>query len=95
MSELENLTVTLPAEMLAAIKTAVARGDYSSTNEVIGEALRKWKLEQSLQQRELSALRADIEIGLDDITAGRLTEFDPDSIIERGRTLLAGRAPSA
>ncbi|MCW5625815.1 MAG: hypothetical protein KIT73_13975 [Burkholderiales bacterium] len=62
---------------------------------MIAEALRKWKLEQSLQQQELSALKADIEIGLDDIAAGRLTDFDPESIVERRRALLTTRAPSA
>lgn len=31
MSELEDLTVAVHTEMVAAIKAAVAKGDYSST----------------------------------------------------------------
>ncbi len=35
MSEIERLTVTLPAEMAAVVKSAVETGDYASTSEVV------------------------------------------------------------
>src|ERR1700756_2851144 len=40
MPDIERLTVTLPSDMAAVIKGAVADGDYASTSEVVREALR-------------------------------------------------------
>ena len=94
MPTIERLTVTMPTEMAALIKAAVKEGDYASTSEVIREALRDWNVKRSLKLGELEALRADIDKGLADLSAGRVTDFDMDKIIERGRRLLAGRSPS-
>jgi antitoxin ParD1/3/4 len=93
MAEVERLTVTMPTEMLAALKAAVDGGDYASTSEVIREAVRDWKMKRALQMQEFAALKADIDQGLADVAAGRVTEFNADKIIERGRKLLASRSP--
>ena len=95
MPTIERLTVTMPAELAALVKAAVKDGDYASTSEVIREALRDWKVKRSLKIGELEALRADIDKGMADLSAGRVADFDMDKIIERGRKLLAGRSPSA
>ena len=95
MPEIERLTVTLPAEMAATVRSAVETGDYASTSEVIRAALRDWKVKRALQIEELSALRADIDAGLADLAAGRVKKFDAARIVERGRKLLAERASSA
>jgi len=95
MSSIERLTVTMPADMAAAIKTAVAGGDYAYTSEVVREAIRDWKAKRALQLQELVALRADINQGLADVAAGRVQDFDVAAIIERGRKLLAARSTSA
>jgi antitoxin ParD1/3/4 len=94
MPEIERLTVTLPAEMAAVVKGAVESGDYASTSEVIRAALRDWKLKRATQIEELAALKADIDVGLADIAAGRVKDFDPARVIERGRKLLAARSDS-
>lgn len=95
MSTIERLTVTMPADMAAAVKDAVEGGDYASTSEVIREALRDWRTKRALQLQELAALKADIDKGLADVEAGRIEDFDPARIIERGRKLLAARSRSA
>jgi antitoxin ParD1/3/4 len=95
MAEIERLTITLPHEMAAIVKSAVDAGDYASSSEVVRAALRDWKLKRALQLDELAALKADIDIGLADIKAGRVREFDVDRILERGRQLLASRSASA
>jgi antitoxin ParD1/3/4 len=95
MAEIERLTITLPSEMAATVKSAVEAGDYASTSEVVREALRDWKLKRALQLHELAALKADIARGLADLAAGRVQDFDADRIIERGKTLLARRSPAA
>lgn len=95
MAKIERLTITLPAEMAALVRGAVDEGNYASSSEVIREALRDWKTKRALQLQELSALKADIDRGLTDLAEGRVQEFDTARIIERGRTLLAGRSRSA
>src|ERR1700721_8556 len=95
MSEIERLTITLPAEMAAVVKSAVEAGDYASTSEVVRAALRDWKMKRALQVEELAALKADIDAGLADVAAGRVKNFDATRIVERGRKLLAARSPSA
>jgi antitoxin ParD1/3/4 len=95
MAEIERLTITLPAEMAAIVKGAVEEGDYASNSEVVREALRDWKMKRVLQLQELASLKADIDVGLADVAAGRVADFDPDRIIERGRKLLASRSPFA
>ena len=95
MSEIERLTVTLPAEMAAVVRSAVEAGDYASTSEVVRAALRDWKLKRALQLEELEALKAAIAAGFADLAAGRVAEFDVARVVERGRKLLARRSPSA
>jgi antitoxin ParD1/3/4 len=91
VSEIERLTITLPAEMAALVKGAVADGNYASSSEVVREALRDWKMKRALQLRELASLKVDIDKGLTDLAEGRVKEFDAKRIIQRGRKLLAGR----
>ncbi len=95
MAEIERMTITLPADMAAVVKSAVKGGDYASTSEVVREALRDWKIKRALQLQELAALKAEIDKGLADLAEGRVKDFDADRIIERGRELLASRFPSA
>ena len=89
MSEIERLTVTLPAEMAAVVKGAVQEGDYASSSEVVREALRDWKIKRAIQLQELAALKADIDQSLTDVAEGRVQNFDARRIVERGRKLLA------
>lgn len=95
MAEIERLTITLPSDMAAGVKSAVERGDYASNSEVVREALRDWKMKRALQVAELASLKADIDRGLTDLAEGRVQDFDAARIIERGRKLLAGRSRSA
>ena len=95
MAEIERLTITLPSDMAAVVKGAVAGGDYASTSEVVREALRDWKTKRALQLQELTALKADIDKGLADLAEGRVKDFDAARIIKRGKKLSASRLPSA
>ena len=95
MAEIERLTITLPSDMAAVVKSAVERGDYASNSEVVREALRDWKMKRALQVAELASLKADIDRGLTDLAEGRVQDFNATRIIERGRMLLAGRSRSA
>ncbi|MDP4022362.1 type II toxin-antitoxin system ParD family antitoxin [Methylobacterium sp. NEAU 140] len=65
MSTIERMTVTVPAEMAAAVRDAVAAGTYASTSEVVREALRAWVRANDAERRERDDLRAAIQAGLD------------------------------
>jgi antitoxin ParD1/3/4 len=95
MADVERLTITMPPEMAAVVKGAVDAGDYASSSEVVRAALRDWKLKRALQLEELASLKADIDVGLADVVAGRVKDFDVDRIVQRGRKLLASRSSSA
>lgn len=94
MAGVERLTITLPVDMAGLIKGAVEGGDYASTSEVVREALRDWKIKRELRLRQLAELKGDIDRGLADVAAGRVTKFDAKRIIVRGRKLLADRSAS-
>lgn len=53
----ERITITLPPEMLAAIKTKVSSGAYGSTSEVIREAMRVWEKHEEEHEMRLSLVR--------------------------------------
>ena len=95
MADIERFTITLPAEMAAIVRSAVAEGQYASVSEVVREALRDWKMKRALQIEELAALKADIDKGLADVAAGRVKKFDSEAIVARGKKLLAARSASA
>jgi antitoxin ParD1/3/4 len=91
LAEIERMTITLPSDMAAVVKGAVEGGDYASSSEVVREALRDWKMKRALQLQALASLKTDIDRGLTDLAEGRVEEFHPARIVERGRKLLAGR----
>ena len=90
-SAIERLTVAMPSDMAMLIKGAVGAGDYSTTSEVVREAIRDWKAKRALQLHDYAALKAELDKGLADVAVGRTKDFDPAKIIARGRKLLAAR----
>ncbi len=57
MSEVQKVSVALTTEQLAAVKAAVASGDYATTSEVVREALRDWQHKRELRQEDILRLR--------------------------------------
>jgi antitoxin ParD1/3/4 len=94
MAEAETLTVTLPADLAALVRGAVAGGQYGSSSELVREALRDWQARRAAQQAVFEALKAEIAVGLADLEAGRVHAFDVDDIIALGRARSAGRSNS-
>ena len=94
MAELERLTITMPGELAAVVKVAVAEWATMHRRAKSCEALRDWKIKRAIQHEEITSLNADIDKGLADVAAGRLAEFNAERIVERGRKLLAARKQS-
>ncbi|WP_426237053.1 ribbon-helix-helix domain-containing protein [Pararhizobium sp. DWP1-1-3] len=62
----EKLSITLPSEMVDAIKSRVEAGSHASTSEVIREAMRTWlRLEEEHEER-IEGLRARVKHSLED-----------------------------
>ncbi len=80
-----SFNISLPIELENRVREHVASGMYSSTSEVIGEALRVFEAYQSAQATKLDALKADIAQGLLDVQAGRVTAVSMDAIKAQGR----------
>lgn len=62
----EKLSITLPTEMVNAIKSRVDAGAYASTSEVLREAMRTWLRLQEEHEERLSSLRAQVQQSLND-----------------------------
>lgn len=66
MDMAEKLSITLPPDMVRAIKDRVAAGDYASTSEVIREAMRVWQRQEEEHKERLAAIRARVHRSLAD-----------------------------
>lgn len=61
MSAVEKLSITVPPEMAALIRTRVEEGAYASVSEVIREALRLWREREEERQAAIAAIRGSLE----------------------------------
>jgi antitoxin ParD1/3/4 len=78
MATSEKLSITLPPDMVSAIKARVDAGAYASTSEVLREAMRLWLRQEEEYEERLSSIRARIRQSLDDtrpsLTSGEMRE---------------------
>ena len=65
MPNVEKISIALPPEMVSLVRNAVDSGEYSSTSEVIREALRAWKFKRKVEQLELEELRRLVNEGVE------------------------------
>lgn len=87
MGAVSKLDVDVSEALASDIEAAVASGDYKSVNEVVTEALRKWKRERDAMIAELrEAWRIGIESG-EPIDGN----FDADDIAVRGKARLEAK----
>jgi antitoxin ParD1/3/4 len=80
-----NITVSIPDELSVFIKTKIASGRYSSTSEVMREALRLLEQADQRHAAELDRLRAAYDAGLASGIAG---PFDIERIVAKARERL-------
>lgn len=63
MATIERMSITLPAEMAAALRQTVQGGQYASTSEIVREALREWTRRRDEELRDLETLREAVRVG--------------------------------
>jgi len=64
MANVEKLSIALTPEMASLVRRAVESWEYTTTSEVVREALREWKQRRTLQPRDIEELRLLREEGL-------------------------------
>ena len=82
------MNISLTPELERYVAGKIDGGLYDSASEVVRAGLRLLKAQDELHQRKLEALRADIQIGLDQADAGRTVPLTDDlvrDITQRGR----------
>ena len=77
------MNVSLTPRLEAYIKEKVDSGLYSNASEVVREALRILLKKELSDQSKLERLRADLQVGLDDVRAGRVEEWNEEEALER------------
>ena len=66
MSAPEKISITLPTEMITAIKARVDAGNYASTSEVLREAMRLLIRQDEEHEQQMQGIRARVERSLSD-----------------------------
>ncbi|MDL2269847.1 type II toxin-antitoxin system ParD family antitoxin [Desulfosarcina sp. OttesenSCG-928-A07] len=59
-----QVTITLPPDLLAVIKSKVQSGVYGSASDVIREAMRLWTKQQEEHELRLALLRSRLQASL-------------------------------
>jgi antitoxin ParD1/3/4 len=85
-----TMTTSVPPEYQQFVAQRVASGRFRSEEDAVTEGL------DLLRRREqkLDALRADLQVGLDDIEAGRVLPLDIEDMKRRGMKRLSEQKSS-
>ena len=65
-----EIRVSLPAELAEQVRVAVESGEFSSSSEVIGDALRDWSERRGAEQSDVAHLREQWTEACEDSTSG-------------------------
>lgn len=77
----QNISIT--PELEKFVKAQVSSGYFTSVSEVHRAALTQMARQQEERELHLKRLRQDIQVGIDDIEAGRYTQFDSFGDLEK------------
>ena len=71
MSNVKKVSIALTAEIIAMLEDAVDTGEYTSTSEVVRDALRLWKSRRATYEIDPEELR---RLWAEGLASGRSTE---------------------
>jgi antitoxin ParD1/3/4 len=69
-----TMNVSLPKALAEFVEKEVASGNYATASEVVRDGLRMLREERAVYDEKLAILRREIQIGLDDVEAGRFSD---------------------
>ena len=87
--------VDLTDHQAKMVEQLVQSGRYQNASEVLREGLRLVEQREAEEASRLEALRSAVELGIDDIQAGRFKTFDSKESLRDHLKLLAARAITA
>lgn len=64
MGKIEKISIALPHDLIAEVKAAVDEGQYSTTSEVIRDALRDWRLKRKVEALDTEELKRLVQEGI-------------------------------
>jgi len=79
MAKVEKLSVSLSKDLAEMVRGAVGENGYTSSSEVIREALRDWKIKQATQAADITRLQKAWKQGMRDIESGRCVEINSEA----------------
>jgi antitoxin ParD1/3/4 len=85
MPDIQEVSVTLTGEQIAAMSDAVQAGEYATTNEIIQEAMELWQSRRELQRSTIERLGHAWDAGK---ASGPATTLDFDSLRREARRRL-------
>ncbi len=85
---MSNLNVSLTEELVSFVKKKVSSGRYTSSSEVVREALRLMERQEQVSAEHLHLLR---QAWNDGITSGDFQPLDMDTIRAEGRKRLMAK----
>ncbi len=74
--------VVLTDHQASLVERLVSSGRYQNASEVLREGLRLIETRDANEQAHLVALRAAVQVGIDDIEAGRYKDFETAEELE-------------
>lgn len=77
-----TMNVSLPQGLVEFVEEEVASGAYASASEVVRDGLRILQRDRALYEERMAILRHEIQLGLDDIAAGRISDRSVMDILE-------------
>jgi antitoxin ParD1/3/4 len=80
-----NISLTDHFERL--IESAVASGEYQNASEVVRAGLRLLERQRQADEAKLKALRAAVQLGIDQLERGDYIELEPHEISDHIRRL--------
>jgi len=69
-----TMNVSLPAALAEFVEKEVASGNYSTASEVVRDGLRMLREERAIYEEKLAILKREVQVGLDDVRAGRFSD---------------------
>ena len=76
------MNVRIPKSLEALVRDKVAKGDYSTEDEVVADALRLMQARDEADQIKRARLKDAIERGYEDVATGRVVVLDNDDQID-------------
>jgi antitoxin ParD1/3/4 len=88
---MSTIAVTIKEADRRFIEEAMKSGRYLSESEVVADAIAELKAREQIRRAQLAELKADIDIGIQQLNRGEGRTWNAEDIKAEGRKRLASR----